>query len=175
MSKSPGTADAGLPSGTTGAISSIASCTIAGHRRGSGVQTNRGTNRIVNSIVWGNLGDSLVGTGSFDLAYSCIENEPLVEGVGLIRTDSEFVPNRFLLGPTSPCIDAGNNEEVERDLFDLDGDGNTEEAVPVDRSGWARFGDHPDMPDTGSGRGPIVDMSAYEYWPGRTASLWWLD
>lgn len=49
----------------------------------------------------------------------------------------------------SPVVDAGNNEAVPRRvLADLDGN--------------PRFVDDPDVPDTGLGRPPLVDMGAFE-------------
>ena len=77
-------------------------------------------------------------------------------------------PTRFSLTPTCgsrrvrPCIDAGDNTAVPPDTADLDGDGNTTEPIPLDLDGNLRFVDCPDIPDTGNGTPPIVDMGAYE-------------
>lgn len=49
----------------------------------------------------------------------------------------------------SPVIDAGNNAALPR-------------SVIVDLDGQARFVDDPTVVDTGAGRGPIVDMGAFE-------------
>ena len=56
------------------------------------------------------------------------------------------------LGPTSPAIDAGDNDALV-------------ELVPyvvTDLVGNPRFIDVPTVPDTGDGTPPIVDMGAYE-------------
>jgi parallel beta-helix repeat protein len=66
------------------------------------------------------------------------------------------------LGAGSACIDAGDNTAVAPDTADLDGDGNTTEPVPWDRSGNPRFVDALNYPDTGHGTPPLVDMGAYE-------------
>jgi hypothetical protein len=64
--------------------------------------------------------------------------------------------------PGSPCIDAGCNWGVPRDLADLDDDGDTTEMTPLDLDGQGRFFDDPDTGDTGCGCPPVVDMGAYE-------------
>jgi hypothetical protein len=63
---------------------------------------------------------------------------------------------------TSPAIDAGKNSAVPVDIADLDGDGNTTEATPIDLSGSPRLMNVGYVADTGSGTPPIVDMGAYE-------------
>ncbi|HNQ23711.1 MAG TPA: choice-of-anchor Q domain-containing protein [Phycisphaerae bacterium] len=83
-------------------------------------------------------------------------------GVGNIDADPLFVDpdgpddnpwtwwdNDYHLQAGSPCLDAGNNEEVQ---------------VPFDLDGWPRFVDDP-REDTGAGTPPIVDMGAYERMP----------
>lgn len=77
---------------------------------------------------------------------------------GVAGTDDDDV--RLL--PGSPCIDAGDNGVVPPDDFDLDGDANTNESLPIDLDGNPRFQDDPNANDTGSGTPPIVDMGAYE-------------
>ena len=66
------------------------------------------------------------------------------------------------LGVGSGAIDAGANGGLPADEHDLDGDGDFDEPLPIDRSGAPRFVDDPDTPDTGNGTPPIVDMGAYE-------------
>ena len=55
------------------------------------------------------------------------------------------------LRPDSPAIDAGGNEWLPEDVWDLDGDGNVEEPLPADLAGNLRVVDG------------TVDMGAYEY------------
>jgi hypothetical protein len=66
------------------------------------------------------------------------------------------------LGSGSPAADAGSNALVPADSLDVDEDANTTEAVPLDLAYKARFIDAPEVPNTGSGTPPIVDMGAYE-------------
>ncbi|MFT7669605.1 MAG: putative outer membrane repeat protein [Planctomycetota bacterium] len=69
--------------------------------------------------------------------------------------------NDVRLGPSSVARDAGDNTVVPLDIFDLDGDSNTTEPVPIDLAGESRFVDS-DQPDTGVGPAPIVDLGCYE-------------
>jgi hypothetical protein len=62
----------------------------------------------------------------------------------------------------SAAIDAGDNNTVPADVYDLDGDVNTSEKLPIDLDGRARFMDIPSVVDSGSGTPPVVDMGAYE-------------
>src|SRR5690606_9808547 len=68
----------------------------------------------------------------------------------------------YRLLPGSPAADAGANDLVPPDTFDLDGDGDTTESLPLDLAFAPRFTDDPAAPDTGRGSAPIVDMGAYE-------------
>jgi len=68
--------------------------------------------------------------------------------------------------PSSPCIDAAANDALPLDEFDIDGDGNTGERLPLDLDGNPRFVDDPNTPDTGCGVGAIVDMGSYEFQAG---------
>jgi hypothetical protein len=56
-------------------------------------------------------------------------------------------------GTTPPC---------PPDTFDLDSDGDTAKLLPLDLDGYPRCVDIPDVPDTGVGPAPIVDMGACE-------------
>ncbi|UCD73891.1 MAG: hypothetical protein JSV91_08835 [Phycisphaerales bacterium] len=109
--------------------------------------------------------------GSADITYSCVQGgwagegnidaDPLFIAEG--RWDDNGTPNDpdddfwldgvYELMPGSPCIDAGNNEEVP-------------EEITTDYAGNPRFVDDPDTVDTGFGPPPIVDMGAYEFQVG---------
>jgi hypothetical protein len=71
------------------------------------------------------------------------------------------------LSPTSPCIDAGNTQLVLPDGADIDQDGNTSEATPIDLDGNPRLLDDPNSPNTGKTifDWAVVDMGAYEFQP----------
>ena len=62
--------------------------------------------------------------------------------------DDDYGDLRLL--PGSPAIDAGDNALLPADEFDLDGDGNVAEPLPVDLAGGPRV------------LGPRVDIGAYE-------------
>jgi len=73
--------------------------------------------------------------------------------------------NDYRLSLSSPCVDAADNNSVAPDWFDIDGDGNVTEPVPLDFDANARFVDIPSAPDTGVGPSPIVDIGAWERQP----------
>jgi len=146
---------------------------------------------ITNSIFW--LNEDSSGTnesaqifgGTPVVNYSCIQGwTGSLGGTGNIGDDPMFVRNPddggdgwgvgdnddygdLRLSSGSSCIDAGDNTEVQADIYDIDGDGDTTERIPWDLDGISRFKDDlltidtgvPDLPDYPY----IVDMGAYEY------------
>jgi uncharacterized repeat protein (TIGR01451 family) len=96
-------------------------------------------------------------TGNFDASYSIVQGLLSDLGGGSYPGSSEANPEfvdlavgDFRLRATSPAIDAGNNDQVPpTTVTDLDGS--------------ARFADAPDVPDTGAGTPPIVDIGAFEF------------
>ncbi|MBA7652717.1 hypothetical protein ES703_60556 [subsurface metagenome] len=140
-----------------------------------------------NSIIWGNSPDQINKYHKYplNLQYTCIQGG--WAGEGNIAEAPRFVstgywadvndpniaiepddPNAiwidgdYHLLPSSLCIDAGDNTAVPADTTDLDGDGNTAEPIPWDLGANPRFVDQPEVPDTGNGTAPIVDMGAFE-------------
>ena len=79
-------------------------------------------------------------------------------GPGAVDLDEDFH-----LQNGSPCIDAGNKEELPPDLADLDGDNDTEEDIPYDFEGDDRvidcYNDGVDEVDMGA------DEAYYAYPP----------
>lgn len=126
-----------------------------------------GTIHLRNTIVWANVAtgedvDPLDRQlhGDFTAQYSCIQD--LLTPVpgedppdpahypGCVVADPQFsAPGDLHLGDLSPCIDAGRNSDVPAGIV-----------ADVDAS--PRFTDDPDVPDTGLGTPPIVDIGAYE-------------
>ena len=138
---------------------------------------------LENCILWGNSAPpdqgpqlSLSGAAATaSLSYTDIEGG-LAEiyvcgdcGVdwqnGNINADPLFVhadDGDVHLRRGSPCIDAADNGSVPDDEYDIDGDDDTTEPIPLDLDGNPRFVDDACADDTGDGTPPIVDMGAYE-------------
>jgi hypothetical protein len=106
---------------------------------------------VVNSILWGNSTGSLGGEDEVTVSFSDVEGG--WPGSGNIDDDPMFVQpglNDVRLAFGSPCVNAGSNADLPPDELDLDGDGDTDEAVPFDAAGNARI------------QGGLVDLGAYE-------------
>jgi hypothetical protein len=148
---------------------------------GGGMHNQISNPTLTNCILWGNTatnGAQIYNAGGNPtISYSLVEGG--WSGTGNIDADPQFVRNPhpgdgdwttpgdndygdLRLGPTSPAIDAGDNTALPDDIFDLDGDGDTSEMLPLDLDGYPRCVDIPNMPDTGVGPAPIVDMGACE-------------
>jgi hypothetical protein len=123
---------------------------------GSGLQARfaeGGLFRVVNSIVRGNDGSEVDGPAQ--VTYSNVEGG--WAGPGNLDVDPRFVDRAgrdFRLTEGSACIDAGDNSGVP-------------EPFRTDVIGRPRFVDDLASPDTGRGDGPLVDLGAYEFQPGR--------
>ena len=157
----------------------VVNCTIVENNTADGGlhATGWGTTvELHNCIVWGNAGEQLVQDNDAQLWVTWSDIEGGWAGEGNIDADPLFVDVAdwdFHLAVASPCIDAGDNEAVSGDMFDLDEDGDTDEPIPFDLDGNPRFADDPDTDDTGNPDPdypdlPIVDMGAYEF-QGMTA------
>ena len=157
-------------------------CTFSGNSAndsGGAVWGFVGSATLNNCVLWGNTApNDPQMTESIVAAYCCVEGGWAGEGNidldPLFLSDPDPGPDGewgtadddygdLRLQPDSPCIDAGDNTAVPLDLVDLDDDGNKYgEQLPFDLQGLPRFMDVPDVPDTGVGTPPIVDMGAYE-------------
>jgi len=147
---------------------------------------------VRNSVLWGNTspgGEQFKALfGTLDLDSCSLQNgaaSVVVRGTGILSygIHNQSLPPQFVdpdgadndpatvgdndyrLALSSPCIDAGNNAEVELDWFDLDGDGIVNEFVPFDFDGLPRQVDVPSAPNTGLGAPPLVDLGAWERQP----------
>jgi len=164
-------------------------------KAGGGVYNKHAGLTLTNCILWGNTdrdGTGLLAQihddGSTSIVnYCCVQDENpgdgnVIPGTGNIDVDPRFVRNpndggdgwnaadnddfgdlRLHVG--SPCIETGNNSAVPADAADLDGDGDTSEATPLDLDLNPRFVDDPETPAGGNGTPPIVDLGAYEHHP----------
>lgn len=167
----------------------ITNCTISGNSggNGSGIRCRQGSAPVItNTIFEGNTGSQAIYEEDIDsdptVAYCLFHNNPngdyydddttstytgaeavntnVAEASNNIDGDPMFVEPGYwdgsvwvdgdyhLLGD-SLCIDAGDNSAVPA-------------LVVTDLDGNPRFDDCPDIPDTGNGMAPIVDIGAYE-------------
>ncbi|UCF43350.1 MAG: right-handed parallel beta-helix repeat-containing protein [Planctomycetota bacterium] len=144
----------------------VTNCTFTGNsasNHGGGIDNLfHSSPTVTNCILWNNTPDEIFNDeiSSQTVTYSDVQGGHA--GTGNIDADPLFVDPNGLdgmigtpddnprLAPGSPCIDAGDNNSVPADTADLDGDGNTAEAIPYDLAGNPRvaFG--------------VVDMGAYE-------------
>ena len=151
----------------------IANCTIASNTNtqletgSAGLQVYNSNLSVVNSILFFNdiqgdesyLGQFESGGGAnVTISHCSIQNIPLetTASNGVINADPLFVDSAgsdYHLSPTSPCIDAADNSYPDGVPYSLDLDDNERKA------------DVPQVPDTGFGVAPIVDMGAYEVLP----------
>jgi len=127
---------------------------------------------VRNSILWNNTDPSGSGQDAQILIYGqvfpTIENCDVQGWTGALGGAANFaldplfvdpdgcdnVPNTadddFRLGTASPCREAGDNYSLPTDVLDQDGDGNTNEVLPLDLDGQPRLS------------GVLVDLGPYE-------------
>ncbi len=110
------------------------------------------TYNVRNSIIWGNGGTAITNS---NFASTTVTNSIVQGGLfGGTNVDPLFVDainDDLRLQSTSPAINAGNNASLPADSRDLDGDGNTTEAIPFDIARNPRV------------NGTNVDMGAFEF------------
>jgi hypothetical protein len=162
----------------------LTQCTIAGNASvpvGGAALTCGGGATLVNCIVWGNVGFPISGGADLQMLFSnaeygtgqpwfgegCIVAYPFfVDPDGPDNDPATWEDNDYRLSAGSPCIDAGDNDALPADVFDLDNDGDVTEPLPIDLGGLVRRYDDANTPDTGNPGTigpPVVDMGAYEY------------
>ncbi|MHC4618732.1 MAG: right-handed parallel beta-helix repeat-containing protein [Planctomycetota bacterium] len=133
---------------------------------------------LTNSIFWNNQdsggadesGQIHPYQGAPVINYCCVQGwtgswggtgntgaDPCFVQPGFWASDDVWVDGDYHLLPTSPGVDAGDNNSVPADTADLDADGNTSEPVPFDLDGNLRIADG-DLDGCS-----VVDMGAYEY------------
>jgi hypothetical protein len=138
---------------------------------GAGVFNESGSVWIANSILWGNgetgEGESAqiyVLEGSATLEHTCVQGwTGDLGGTGNAGGNPHFEDadgadniigtsdDNARLGTNSSCRDAGNAGALPGDWFDLDGDGDANEAMPVDLDFEPRVA------------GPVIDIGAFEF------------
>jgi len=165
-----------------GHVNVVNSTLVHGTLWAVGLAAGNGDAEVTNSILWDNqeVDDQVYidpfARGAITINYSTLQNwDGSLGGVGNNGDDPLFVDadgaddipgnedDNLHLSSDSPLIDSGDNTAVPADEFDLDGDGDVQEPIPVDLDGTPRFVDDPDTADTGVGSPPIVDRGAYEF------------
>ncbi|MCC6907316.1 MAG: right-handed parallel beta-helix repeat-containing protein [Phycisphaerales bacterium] len=102
------------------------------------------------SIVFGNSPTSIADASGMLIVEHC-NVEGGWPGVGNLDVDPRFIDpanDDYRLGPASPCIDSGDNRQVDEGK---------------DLAGLPRRMDDRGMPDAGIGLNAIVDMGCYEF------------
>jgi len=117
--------------------------------------------KVANSIlfnggseIWSNV------PGAIEVTYSDVQGgwagtgnistDPQFTRLGTRSIEGEWIDGDYRLKASSSAIDAGSSTALPTDSFDLDGNGTTSEALPVDLNGNPRV------------LGLQVDMGAYE-------------
>jgi predicted outer membrane repeat protein len=123
--------------------------------RGGAISNNSSTVGLSNSIIYGNQDRRGTGPEIFNSGGTINTNNSIIKGGVFNGTDVDpkFVNAsgddlRLLAG--SPAIDAGNSASLPTDRQDIDSDGNTTEATPLDLARNPRIA------------GSSVDIGAFE-------------
>ncbi len=128
---------------------------------GGGIYTRENILTLTNCILWGDTPEEIyVSSGTPVVTYSDVQGGWSGSGNNNIAVDPCFSDpggGDYHLMADSPCIDRGDNNSVPADVADIDGDGNTVEAIPWDLDGHYRISDG--VCDGNN----TVDMGAYEY------------
>ncbi|HJT68495.1 MAG TPA: choice-of-anchor Q domain-containing protein [Pyrinomonadaceae bacterium] len=150
---------------------------------GGGISGNA-TTTLKNTIVAGNFNEdgatdaaddisgtidaassfNLIGTGGAGGLTNAVNSNQVgvaSPGLGPLADNGGATQTHALLS-NSPAIEAGSNANVPADTFDLDGDANTAETLPVDQRGinFPRVADSADVNTT-----QTVDIGAFELHP----------
>ncbi|HKR12115.1 MAG TPA: Ig-like domain-containing protein, partial [Pyrinomonadaceae bacterium] len=151
---------------------------------GGGISAQAGTTTLKNTIVAGNFNEdgasdaaddvsgtvdaassfNLIGTGGAGGLTNGVNNNQVGvadAGLGSLGNNGGTTQTHAL-SPTSSAVEAGGNANLPADAFDLDGDTNIAETLPVDQrgTGFPRNADSQDVNIT-----QTVDIGAFELHP----------
>ncbi|MEO1074794.1 MAG: T9SS type A sorting domain-containing protein [Bacteroidota bacterium] len=141
------TADAGAGAlQNNSSTPTLIGATFAGNTavNGAGALGQRGATTLTarNVVLWGNSSEILnEGTATLDLALALVHGG-YADGTAILDADPRFVRVPGTDGPDdagdlrlqtgSPALDAGDADALPPDTYDLDGDGDTAEPLPLD-------------------------------------------
>lgn len=74
------------------------------------------TGTLRNNIVWGNTPTQIQGGSSLSITYCDFQGG--ISGAGNINLNPQFSDTNFILGSTSPCVDAGDSSVIYNDPQD---------------------------------------------------------
>ena len=105
----------------------LESCTVAGnlaHERAGGVYAfdTSFTARVRNTIVYGNTAATNSEYYTYTNLFEYSATTPLPAGPGNLSADPQFVSADYHIRGSSPCINAGTNEDWMADDYDIDGE-----------------------------------------------------
>ncbi len=171
--------------------------TVTGNRAsisgGGLLVADGGLATVENSILWGNIdaggpdesAQVEAGFGMASVVRSCVAgladfSVPSNTGQDPRLVDADGPDDIFgtadddaRLGPGSPCLDTARVGALPvDDTFDLDGDGDLTERLPLDLAARDRFVNDVLVEDTGSGTPTWTDMGAVERVVGDSGSEW---
>jgi hypothetical protein len=86
-----------------------------------------------------------------------IHSDPCFIQPGHWDANGAWLEGDYHLLTGSPCIDSADSAAMPEDIYDLDGDGNTAELIPVDIDGRER------IVDGNNDDNAVVDMGPYEF------------
>ena len=143
---------------------------------------------VTNCVLWGNTDAGALDQSAqihhsdtwLNIDYSCVQGwtgswggtgntggDPMLADPAGLDNVPGTEDDDLRVAAGSAAIDAGDNDAVPQDTYDLDDDLNTVEPIPYDLDSISRFVDdptvEPDPGDPGSLGPPVVDMGAYEY------------
>jgi predicted outer membrane repeat protein len=162
----------------------FSNCTFTSNTAGSNAGAVYGQTKMVvvfwNSILWNNTAsagttfDKQASVKSGDLSSLSWTRTSIQGGSGATGWDPRFIDlngadnvagtldDNLHLAAGSPAFDAGSNELVALDVYDLDGDNDVAEYAPLDLDGNPRNADIPGIDDTPGETAPTVDRGCYE-------------
>lgn len=145
-----------------GSVAVFHNCTFHGNAAGSGsygmaVYNSQSNPEFYNTIIWNNAGvhtSPVYNVSSAPNYTSClVSSTQTVAASDVFAGSDPAVAEDLQLCSGSAAINAGSSSDLPADTYDLNGDGNTTESIPVDFGGNDRV----------QGSPGTLDLGAWEY------------